>query len=381
MAQSDSFLLSPEADPDRTVSITLPMGSLAFVGAFGSLAACYGVILVETFFDTRPFGLNPHVQAVIMWALGLVAVFALWRDVKRHEQHLPVIIGGCGLTVLLFSLYVDYDNRVEVLAYVLLVIGALANQNAFMRALYRTVRGQALQIRDFNRTLETQVSEQVAQIDRLTRLKRFLSPQIADLIIAEDKETVLNSHRRYVACLFCDIRGFTSMSENSEPEDVIAIIQQYHDKVGELVAVHGGTIGYRAGDGVMVFFNDPFPCEQPVHTAVRLAIDLRRDLAEFRGRWGSSGHAIGIGIGIASGYATLGMIGQERTDYTAIGNVVNIASRLCDLARDGEVLIDQRAYADAADALVANPRGGYELRGLRKQVETYEVANLRDRTE
>lgn len=362
---------------DVAAGRTLPFGTLAFVGAIGSLTACYGTIAAEAFFGVPRFGINAHVQAVVMWGLGLLALFALWRDRRHHGGILPFLFAGIGVAVLLFTLYVQYESRFEVLAYILLLVGALSNQNAMVGALYGKVRQQALEIRDFNQTLEDKVRRQVGEIERLTRLKRFLAPQVAELVMAEGGEAPLDSHRRYIACLFCDIRNFTSLSESVEPEETIALLQAYHERVGDRVAAWRGTIGSRAGDGLMVFFNDPFPCDEPVLDAVRLGLEIRDVVQELRAYWHRLGHSIGVGVGIASGYATLGLVGdEERAEYTAIGNVVNLASRLCDQARDGEILVDQRAYLDIEGRLRTEARGPYALKGVTGEVPAYAVLGL-----
>lgn len=165
-----------------------------------------------------------------------------------------------------------------------------------------------------------------------------------------------------------------------EPEEAISLLQGYHERIGGLVANRHGTIGFRAGDGLMVFFNDPFPCEQPVLDAVKLALEIREASQDLCAHWRRLGHSIGIGIDIASGYATLGLVGARgRADYTAIGNVVNIAARLCDQAKDGEILMDQHAYLDVEDQIAAEPYGARMLKGVGHPVETYSIVELRDR--
>jgi class 3 adenylate cyclase len=382
MAEFEPGRLAPEGhetSPDRRFKLVLPFGALAFIGAVGSLVTCYGSIVAAAFFGTQSSGLNPHLQAVVMWGFGLLALYALWRDRNGHGHALPLAVGAAGVAALIFALYVRYDNRFEVFAYVLLVVAALLNQNAMVSTLYRTVRRQASQIRDFNRDLEEKVRHQVREIERLGRLKGFLAPQVAELVIAEDKEALLDSHRQYIACLFCDIRNFTSLSESVEPEEIILLLRAYHERVGDLVSKRHGTIGYRAGDGLMVFFNDPVPCEQPALDAIKLALEIQQALQDLRERWDRLGHPIGVGTGIASGYATLGLVGnQGRADYTAIGNVVNIASRLCDQAKEGEILIDQRAYLEVEDRIEAEPRGPCPLKGVGNPVVTFSVAGVHD---
>ena len=211
----------------------------------------------------------------------------------------------------------------------------------------------------------------------LARLKQFLAPQVVDLIVSDERDRLLDTHRRYIACLFCDIRDFTAVSEDIEPEEVIAILQSYHSKVGSLVGEHRGTIGFRAGDGLMVFFNDPVPCEEPVLDAVKLALDIRAAFKELREPWSKRGHIFGLGLGIASGYATLGLVGfKGRADYTAIGGAVNIASRLCDKATDGQILITQRAYLDVETRIKAKSLGTFDLKGVKHAPEVYSIDGL-----
>lgn len=378
MAERTATERASESRGARWRDRVLPFGSLAFAGALGSLVTCYGSIFLATLFGVEALGLNPHVQAVIMWGFGVLALYAMWRDRGRHQRTVPLVVGAGGVAVLLFTLYVEYDMRFEILAYVLLVVAALLNQNAMIGALYDTVVRQADQISDFNRTLEDRVERQVREIGRLSRLKNFLAPSVAELVVAEDKEALLDSHRQYIACLFCDIRNFTAASERLEPEETIALLQTFHKEVGALVAERNGTIGYRAGDGLMVFFNDPIPCDEPVLDAVKLALDIRDVWPELRRRWQRLGHSIGVGIGIASGYATLGLVGDEgRTDYTAIGNGVNVAARLCEQAQDGEILIDQRAYLDVEDRIDAVSSDARMLKGVGEPVEVHNVRGLK----
>jgi class 3 adenylate cyclase len=367
-------------DPVQPASlkIVLPPGAPAFLAAVASLATCYGSILAATLLDVDVSRvMDPHLQAVLMWGFALLAVYALWRDRRRHGSNTPLWLGTAALTVLVGTLYLSYDAKVESLAYVLLTIAALLNWVAFLGALNRTVRDQAQAIDQLNRNLERRVEHQVKEIDRLARLKQFLAPQVADLVVSEGKDALLATHRRYVACLFCDIRGFTALSEEIEPEEVIALLESYHASLGALVEKHGGTIGFLAGDGAMVFFNDPVPCEEPVRDAVKLAIDLRIAFEAIREPWAKRGQVIGLGIGIASGYATLGLVGfKGRSDYTAIGNVVNVAARLCDKAADGQVLLNRRAHTDVEEQVRAEPVGSFELKGVRKPVEVFDLRGL-----
>ena len=359
--------------------IVLPFGILAFAFAIASLATCYTSILADYLLGVDPLDTNPHVQAVLMWGFALLAAYALWRDRRRHHNNLPFALAAVAAAILVTTLYVRYAIEFEIIAYVLLVIAAVLNQNVFLSRLNSTVRQQASEIEILNRNLERKVEHQDHEIGRLARLKQFLAPQVADLVVSEGKDNLLDTHRRYIACLFCDIRDFTAVSEDIEPEEVIAILQAYHETVGSLVIDHQGTIGYRAGDGVMVFFNDPIPCEQPVLDAVRLALAIRAAFNRIRAPWRKLGHPIGLGLGIASGYATLGLVGfQGRTDYTAIGGAVNIAARLCDKAVDGQILLSQRAYVDVEPMVDAELLGAFELKGVRNEVETYSVIGFKE---
>jgi class 3 adenylate cyclase len=367
-------------DPAQPASlrIVLPVGAPAFLAAVASLVTCYGSILAASFLGVDGGRLmNPHLQAFLMWGFAVLAVYALWRDRRSHHSNAPLMLGTAALAILVGTLYLRYDNRVESLAYVLLTIAALLNWVVFLGAFNRTVRDQAQAIDQLNRSLERKVERQVQEIDRLARLKQFLAPQIADLVVSEGKDALLATHRRYVACLFCDLRGFTTLSEDIEPEEVIALLQSYHASLGVLVEKHRGTIGFLAGDGAMVFFNDPIPCEEPVLDAVKLALELRLDFEAVREPWAKRGHAIGLGIGIAAGYATLGLVGfKGRSDYTAVGNVVNVAARLCDKAADGQILLGRRAYGDVEAQVQVEPVGSFELKGVRKAVDVYDLRSL-----
>ena len=359
--------------------LSLPVGLGAVLAAGASLATCYAGILTSYVVGFQWVTVNPHVQAVMMWGLALIAAIFLWRDRKRHQHALPIIVGGLAVLTLIITLYFGYDERVEALAYILLVIGALLNQIFLLNQLNKTVRRQASEIDQLNQNLKHRVERQEDEIGRLARLKQFLAPQVAELVVAEGHDALLETHRRYIACLFCDIRNFTALSEAAEPEDVITVLQGFHDRIGALVGQHGGTMGYRSGDGVMIFFNDPIPCDEPVLEAVALALEIRDAFEDIRGPWQKMGHDIGLGIGIAGGYATLGLVGfQGRSDYTAIGGVVNTASRLCDLAEDRQILMDHRAFLDVEGQVRTESRGEVRLKGISNTVEVHQVMWLKE---
>jgi adenylate cyclase len=203
------------------------------------------------------------------------------------------------------------------------------------------VLAQAGDLADLNRTLAQRVAEQVAEIERIGRLKRFLPTQIARLIVSAGDERMLDSHRRDVTVFFCDLRGFSAFSELAEPEEVMLLLREYHTVLGKLVDKFQGTIERFTGDGLLVVFNDPLPCSDPSMQAVRMAIEMRGEVGTLLQRWGRSGHDIGFGVGIANGYATLGTIGYEGSyQYSVTGKVANLASRLCDRAKDREIIVD-----------------------------------------
>jgi adenylate cyclase len=247
-----------------------------------------------------------------------------------------------------------------------------------IKALHDTVQEQAAQLEDWNRTLEQRVAAQLGEIERLGSLKRFLPPQVADLIVSAGDECLLESHRREITVVFCDLRGFTAFAETSEPEEVMGILRQYHEALGELIFRHEGTLERFVGDGLVVLFNDPLPCPDPSARALRMALDMRARIADLSQTWRKHGHQLGFGVGIAQGYATLGRIGFEgRFDYTAVGPVSNLASRLCDEARDGEILVSQRTFAAVEDLVEAEPVGELTLKGFVRPVIAHRVRGLK----
>src|SRR5262245_5797764 len=225
-----------------------------------------------------------------------------------------------------------------------------------------------------NQQLERRVTEQVSEIERMGRLRRFLPPQVADLIVASGTEKQLESHRREITALFCDLRGFTGFSESSDPEDVMALLREYHAAIGEIINKYGGTLERYAGDGVMVVFNDPIPVDNPALQAVLMAIDMRTAIGALIEKWRKLGHDIGFGIGIAHGFATLGTVGFEgRFDYAAIGTVSNVASRLCDEAKPGQILISPCVLMAVEKYITVEPIGDFALKGIRRPMTAYNV--------
>ena len=230
------------------------------------------------------------------------------------------------------------------------------------------------EIAKLNEQLEQRVIDQVGEIERMSRLRQFLPPQVADLIVASGTEKQLESHRREITALFCDLRGFTGFSETSDPEDVMALLRDYHEAIGQIIFKYGGTLERFAGDGVMVIFNDPVPVENPALQAVLMALDMRSAIEALMDKWRLLGHDLGFGIGIAHGFATLGTIGFEgRRDYAAIGTVSNVASRLCDEAKSGQILISPRVLLAVDKAVTVEQVGEFTLKGIRRPMLAYNV--------
>jgi class 3 adenylate cyclase/CheY-like chemotaxis protein len=251
---------------------------------------------------------------------------------------------------------------------------------ARVKRLHDTVLEQTVALERWNAELESRVAEQVDDLDRLGRLRRFLSPQIAGLIVESGDESFLESHRRDITTVFTDLRGFTAFAETAEPEETMSVLRDYHGALGELVFAYEGTLEHFAGDGLMVFFNDPPPCPDAPERAVRMALDMRDRVDELASRWSRQGHDLGFGIGIAQGYATLGRVGFEgRWDYAAIGTVTNVAARLCATAAARQILISPRVRAGLDERFETRSLGPVELRGISRPLEVHEVIGTTDR--
>jgi len=230
---------------------------------------------------------------------------------------------------------------------------------------------------EMNQTLEQRVAEQVGQLERLGRLKRFFSPQLAELIVAGGADDPLKTHRREVTVVFLDLRGFTAFAETAEPEEIMELLREYHAEMGRLVLAHEGTLERFTGDGMMVFFNDPVEVPDPADRALRMAVAMRDVVGGLSARWRKRGWDLGLGVGVAQGYATIGAIGFEgRWDYGAIGNVTNLAARLCGEAAAGQILISAKVAAAAEGLIDAEDRGSLALKGLARPVPIWSVRNL-----
>ena len=237
-----------------------------------------------------------------------------------------------------------------------------------------TIRAQAAELAEWNRTLEGRVAEQVEELERMARLRRFLSPTLAEVVMSRG-DSMLESHRRELAVLFADLRGWTDFSAGTEPEEVMSVVGSYHSAMGELILKYEATVGWFAGDGLMVWFNDPIPCDEPAARAVRLALEMRDAMGELTARWRKRGHELDFSLGVALGYATIGRIGFEgRYDYGAVGSVLNLASRLCDAAPPGQIVVSQRVLAEVEEIVEAESLGLLELKGFSKPVEAFAVS-------
>jgi adenylate cyclase len=242
-----------------------------------------------------------------------------------------------------------------------------------------TIKAQAAELAELNRTLEERVQEQVTELGRLRRLRRFLSPQLADAIVSSGDETIVQSHRREVAMFFADLRGWTSFVDAVEPEELMRVLREFHDAIGRLVKRFDATVGFLEGDGVQLFFNDPIAIPDAPLRAVRLGCALREEMAQLTPLWRKRGYDLDFGAGIALGYATCGEIGFEgRSDYAAVGAVTNLASRLADEAFGGQILVAQRLYAEVEGAVDVEPAGEFTLKGFRQPVTAFNVVTVRE---
>lgn len=358
-------------------------GELAVAASGGSLA-CYGFGLLRTgdaVLRAAPFleGLLPLTESpLFLPSVGLAA--GRVADLHFHQD-------GDALWLVLLDATPARDaaRRVQQKAYDMTLAQErearlnreLSAAKHALVAAHDKLRAQAEELAAWNRTLETRVKCQVEEIDRMGRLKRFLAPAVAEAIMASGNERILDSHRRDIAALFCDLRGFTAFAESAEPEEVMELLHQYHGALVPLVQASEGTLDRFVGDGMIVYFNDPLPCPDPAERAVRLAVAMRDAMAPLAASWLRRGHRIGFGIGIAQGFATVGQIGFEgRLDYSAIGTVINTAARLCEVARDGQILVTSRIAMAVADAAELAEVGQLTFKGLSRPLAVSNVTAL-----
>jgi class 3 adenylate cyclase len=240
------------------------------------------------------------------------------------------------------------------------------------------IQTQAAELADWSKNLEQRVADQVTQLGRMSRLTRFLSPKVSDLIMSSESDDTLRARRAEITVVYVDLRGFTNFTESAEPEEVMSVLRQYHAELGKLIMTHDGTIEHFAGDGMMIMFNAPLPVEDHEFQAICLALAMRTALVELSSNWRKRGHELGFGVGIASGYATIGTIGFEhRLDYGAIGPAPNLAARLCGEAKNMQVLISPRVLAKVEDRIEIEPIGDLVLKGFHRPIPTYNVLGIR----
>jgi adenylate cyclase len=241
-----------------------------------------------------------------------------------------------------------------------------------------TIERQAAELAAWNQELEKRVDAQLHELERVSRLRRFLPPQLVELVVDSGDESFLDSHRREIVVVFCDLRRFTSFAESAEPEEVMAVLEEYHAALGEIIFRYEGTLDRFTGDGLMVFFNDPIPCGDAPERAVAMAVAMRDRVAELTASWRRRGHDLGFGIGIAQGFATLGRVGFEgRSDYTAIGSVINLSARLCAEAAAGQILITQRVMSATEDIVVGRRVGDLTLRGFSRPITAFDITETK----
>jgi adenylate cyclase len=247
-----------------------------------------------------------------------------------------------------------------------------------IKSLYDEVQAQRAQLEEWNRTLERRVADGIAERDRLSRLKRFFSPQVADLILSGGTEDPLRSHRSEITVVFVDLRGYTEFTETSDPEEVMSALREYHRAMGRLIVEYQGTLERFAGDSIMIFFNDPVAIPNPADKSIRMALEMQQEFAKLVVGWSKRGYNLNIGIGVAQGYATLGAIGFEgRLDYGAIGTVCSLAARLCAQAKGGQTLVSQRVLASIEHLVEAEHVGELALKGFHRPVPAFNVSALK----
>jgi len=372
VSKTEAALLVVDDNEDNRYALTRRLGREGYSNVAIAVDGAQALELL----NSKPFDL---VLLDIM--MPNVNGYEVLQKMKAHEvlRHIPVIM---------ISAVDEIDSVVKCIElgaedylpkpFNPILLRARVGACLERKRLHDQVAAQAADLAAWNRTLEERVETQLCEIERVSRLKRFLSPQVTELILSSGDERVLESHRRAITVLFCDLRGFTAFSETAEPEEVMSVLREYHAALGNLIHKHEGTVERFAGDAIMVLFNDPLPCPDPNLRAVRMAVEMRDAVAQLAAGWRKHGHELGFGMGIAHGYATLGRIGFEgRFDYSAIGTVVNLAARLCGQAQAGQILIDPKVYA-AVDTLVdTEPAGELVLKGLTRAIKAFNINALR----
>lgn len=377
---------------DRT---RLPFGMLATTATILSLVSCYATrieLWIPSLHEPIQNWVNIHVQAAVIVATAAAAVVGLMLDRKHHRSATPSAVGCAGFVLIAWSMYAPFGRIDDIVGFILLVSAVFLNQTKALRALtlnlqsqnteidrqHRLLEQQSKQLADWNRTLSQRVEDQLSRIERLGRLKRFFSPQLAELILEGNTQDPLKIHRREIAVVFLDLRGFTAFADRAEPEEVIDVLQEYHTAMGELIGQFEGTLERFTGDGIMVFFGDPITVSNPLERAVRLSLAMRERVGTLTPRWSRRGYDLGLGIGVALGYATIGAIGFEgRWDYAAIGRVTNLAARLCVEAQSGQILINQPSLDGMENLLEIESIGDLTLKGFQRPVPVLNILGLK----
>lgn len=375
--------------------VRLPFGVLATTATVLSLFSCYATrieIWIPALREPIENWVNIHVQAAVIVATAGAAVAGLMLDRKHHRSTLPFTVGCAGFALIAWSMYAPFGRIDDVVGFVLLVSAVFLNQTKALQALTQNLQSQnseierqrglleqqSKQLADWNRTLSQRVEDQLARIERLDRLKRFFSPQLAELILEGSAQDPLKIHRREIAVVFLDLRGFTAFADRAEPEEVVEVLQEYHTATGELISEFEGTLERFTGDGIMVFFGDPIVVANPLERAIRLSLAMRDRIGTLTPRWNRRGYELGMGIGVSLGYATIGAIGFEgRWDYAAIGRVTNLAARLCSEAQPGQILINQPSLDGTEELLEIESIGDLTLKGFQRPVAVSNILGLK----
>jgi class 3 adenylate cyclase/TRAP-type C4-dicarboxylate transport system permease small subunit len=373
----------------------LPFGMLATTATILSLVSCYATrieLWIPSLHEPIQNWVNIHVQAAVIVATAAAAVVGLMLDRTHHRSATPSAVGCAGFVLIAWSMYAPFGRIDDIVGFILLVSAVFLNQTKALRALtldlqsqnteidrqHRLLEQQSKQLADWNRTLSQRVEDQLSRIERLGRLKRFFSPQLAELILEGNTQDPLKIHRREIAVVFLDLRGFTAFADRAEPEEVIDVLQEYHTAMGELIGQFEGTLERFTGDGIMVFFGDPITVSNPLERAVRLSLAMRERVGTLTPRWSRRGYDLGLGIGVALGYATIGAIGFEgRWDYAAIGRVTNLAARLCAEAQSGQILINQPSLDGMENLLEIESIGELSLKGFQRPVPVLNILGLK----
>jgi class 3 adenylate cyclase len=330
----------------------------------------------EAALTVAAFAIGPKLSSTVVAFYVVEGVCVVTLATRRAAiVHLAAIGIGYGLLVSL------QPGNVAPLTRWIIGMGAVVIAGAAVALLVERMRSLAASLTALNHNLNHRVGLQVEELGRLNRLRRFLSTPVADAVLSADNEDeLLRPHRREIAVFFCDLRSFTAFAASSRPEDVHHVLDEYFEVLGCAIRRHNATVGAFTGDGLMAFFNDPLPCDDPALAAIAMASEIQEAMENLLRRWQPRGYDLGLGVGIALGFADIGMIGFEgRRDYSAIGTVVNLASRLCDEAAAGEILIDERAFAATEPSLAVEGSALISLKGLGEPVLAYSARLLSDR--